>query len=253
MRSQRVAFRSKSRQMTVFPVSWKRHLPKDEVAVEAILASRSYYHLSSDKFLSTLRDMDPSSDEGMKIGNALRRMLANLEGPFQLPHTLSQADEKLLQAFDALEKTMSGAQEASALIAALWEHNVEQKGIFRLRAFPADIRLLEHAPDDLQVIFACSGGALINGRKIDVFSEKNSNTLRGEIHTDPSYFDCEEPAIDVQQMLTGTVPIPLGISHEAFGKLYPTGDSTRSEDGIIEGIKFIVYPRNLDPARSKEN
>lgn len=219
-------------------------LEKDNEAVTAALASRRFYHMASDEFLSELAGIKPSDQHWKRVSDGMRRMLANLEGPFQLPGTLSQADEKLMQAFEDLEGAVSEAKEASALLATLWERNLEQRGVFRQRVFPANIRIIEHAPENQQVIFACTGGGLVGGRIIDVFTEKGSS-LRGEIYIDPSYFDCAEPAVSVREMLTEKVPISLGMNIKAFKTLYPDADLLGIENNTSSSAKFVVYPRHL--------
>lgn len=226
-------------------------LAKDEKTVRALLASHSYYHLSSDEFLSELRNIDPNTPEGKRIGEGMRRMLANLEGPFQRPGTFFQADGKLMEAIEDLDQAVSGAREASALIATLWKQNLEQLGVFRVRRFPADINVLEHVSDGSDVIYACSGGALGPRHVIEIFTG-NGTSIRGEIRIEPQKFDCTKPPIDVQTMLTEQVPVPLGISVEAFKVLYPEGTGSQSREEAIEDPKFVVFPLHMESIFSKE-
>ncbi len=229
-------------------------LKQDRSEIEAILGSRRYYHFSSDEFLIELSEIEPEDAGWEKISDRMRRMLANLEGPFQLPGTFVEADEKLMQAFDDLDKAMSSSEseEASALLATLWERILDQRGVFRQRAFPAEIVLLEHAPDDMRIIFTCSGGALVGGRIVDVFTT-NGTSLKGEIRNDPSIFDCpESPNVTVRKMLTGKVPIELAVNRAAYSQLFPNSAAMPKSGQSGDAAKFVVYPRNLTSATYME-
>ena len=221
-------------------------LQVDSAATEAILESRGFYRLSSDGLWSELANIDPMSSDGEVITLRLGRMLANLEGPFQLPGTLQHADEKLIQALHELDKAMVGDQEANALVVSLWEQILDQRGAFRQRAFPADIRIVGETSNLGGMVFACPGGSLVSGRIVDVFTEYGTS-IRGEIAHDPALFHCETPAATARRMLTGNVAIPLGVSRLAYSRLYPTTLVDDSQTGEVQtgAARFVVYPRNM--------
>jgi hypothetical protein len=214
----------------------------DQEAANGVLESRGYYQLTSDRLVTILSEIDTDTDEGAMIARRLRQMLWNLEGPFRRPETLSGADGRMVQALDDLDGAIAGADEASDLLATLWEQNLDQRGIFLQRQFPASIKIVERAPIGEPRIYACSGGPLEVGRVIEIFTEIGS--AMAPIEHSPALFSCDDRPISTRQLLTGKVTIPLGLNETAF-KLAVDPDGSRGNTGVELDGTFVFYPRNL--------
>ena len=204
---------------------------------ERMLTGHDYYHLDSDQFLekslSKLSKVDLTQKTGQEIAQRLRRMLANLQGPFQSPGTLGHADEKFLKALDDLYEVTRKTDAVNAFVASLWKLSLERRGLFRQKAFPAKVKLL-NVPVEKGEIFACPGSILNSSWVVDIFI--GTNSVQGEVVQDAKQFDCERP-VDVRQLLTGTVPVHFGLGPGLHRRLF-------SGPGESEPF-FMVYPRDL--------
>lgn len=214
----------------------------DREATDGILESRGYYQLTSDRLVTVLSEVDTDTDEGAMVARRLRQMLWDLKGPFRRPETLSGADRRMMQALDDLDKAIADADEASDLLATLWERNLDQRGIFLQRQFPASIKMVERAPIGEPRIYACSGGPLEVGRVIEIFTEIGS--AMAAIEHNPALFSCDDRPISTRQLLTGKVTVPLGLNETAF-KMAVDPDGSLGITGVESHATFVLYPRNL--------
>lgn len=214
----------------------------DPAAVNGILESRRYFRLDSERLVTQLSEIDTRTEKSVKIANRLRHMLWDLKGPFRRPETLRGADSRMLAALDDLNQPLADGTEPSDFLVALWEQYIDQGGIFLQRLFPTTIKLVLHAPEDKPKIYACSGGALRAGRVIEIFTE--TGTTMATIEYNPPLFRCDNQSISTQQLLTGKVPIPLGLNKTAYkAAVDPNGSGEMTV--LEQDAHFIFYPRHL--------
>ena len=223
----------------------REQLSSNRAQTEAILGMHGYFKPSSNALLDRLHHMDLTQDDGKKVASRLRQMLANLEGPFQLPGTLQEADEKFMKALEQLDQTAVATKKANALLAKLWEKSLERRGVFRQRRFPATVELVEKAPTGKARIFACPDGALSQGWSVDIFAEHHIRALGGPVESDPMVFDCEK-AIQTRELLTETAKVRFGLNDAAYRRLYPEG--RQGPPSAPRDVRFMVYKGYLVPA-----
>lgn len=233
--------------VTVEPESKKladllpEELKRDRTKTETFLESHGYFRPSSDRLLDRLHRMEPTHEEGRRVASRLRKMLANLQGPFKLPGTLQEVDEKFMQALVQLDKNTIATKKTNALIAKLWEESLAQRGVFRRRRFPATVELLTGVPNDKPRVFACPDSALSRGLIVDIFTDYGS--AGAPIERDAKAFDCNK-AVQTGELLTEQATVQFGLNRVAYEQLYPEGQ--QDPPSSPTNIRFMVYPNQLD-------
>jgi hypothetical protein len=133
-------------------------LDKNRIEVDGILVSRRYYNLANADLVDQLAHLDPSEPDTREISNRLRRLLWDLRGPFELPYTLSAADERTSKALDALETARKENKQVNAFLVEVWRESLEGEGIFWPRSFNATIEIVHGAPTGK--VLVCPGDAI---------------------------------------------------------------------------------------------
>lgn len=135
--------------------------------VFSILQAHQFYFIPSVEAVTALRTIEEKSD----AASALRKMLYNLEGPFKSPVTFSEADARLVTAFNELYKL----DPESPVLTKLWEDSLDFKGIFQLRAIKVSLR--EDARLPSAVAAACAGSIWLD--KIGLISIEDGGPTIG--------------------------------------------------------------------------
>ncbi|MEZ5785149.1 MAG: hypothetical protein R3D62_01385 [Xanthobacteraceae bacterium] len=135
--------------------------------VLSILQAHQFYFIPSVEAVTAFRTIEEKSD----AASALRRMLYNLEGPFKSPVTFSEADARLVTAFNELYQL----DPESPVLTKLWEDSLDFKGIFQLRAIKVSLR--EDARLDSGVAAACAGSVWLD--KIGLISIEDGGPTIG--------------------------------------------------------------------------
>lgn len=217
-------------------------IARDSETVEAILAAKQYYRLTSTQLVDELRKFDAAHSETQEVSRGLRRLLWDLQGPFSPPGTLRGADERMIRALDDLDEALSGAQEASTLLTELWRLSLERKGVFKPRLFHASIEIvpaISVAGGWTGTVLACPGSMLV-GRMLFV---RTRGSMKVEVSHNPSLFNCDPPALTASQMLAGG-QVRLGLSEDVFRKLVDPDGLAGIGDGR-NTASFEIYPRGL--------
>jgi hypothetical protein len=215
--------------------------------VDAILVGKQYYKITDKKIVSAL-----ASTKNAEIANGLRKMLWNLDWPFDVPGTLRGADKRMTDALDDLDNELQDpqAKEANELLATLWNLMIDQQSIFKQRSFKATVEVTGRAPTGngkTKFVYACPGSSLTGGRVIQIYTSGYS--MLTEVKQDPSIFDCGGSALTVRQMLAGG-NARLGLSKTAFNELVQHGSTTEDAEAKSQAL-FVVYPRDLVGAFNK--
>jgi hypothetical protein len=214
---------------------------KDPKDVEAILASRQYYNLTDANLVDQLEHLDASKPETQEISLRLRRLLWDLRGPFKIPDTLSGADERMMEALDALEKARENEKKVNPLLVALWRESLEGGGVFVPRTFNATIEVVPGAPAgdaDRRIVLVCPGSAvaLVSGVLMSLQVGDSYNIL-ADVTQNPSLFPCSGPALTAAKLLEGDT-VRLGLSEKGFKELVPAGGIGNERINA----NFILYP-----------
>jgi hypothetical protein len=229
-------------------------IEKNRSEADAILASQQYYSLTNANLVDQLEHLDASKPENQEISNRLRRLLWDLRGPFEIPYTLSGADERMTQALDALETARKETKQASALLVALWTESLEGQGIFWPRSFNATVEVVQGAPtgnEERKIVLACPGSAIarLSGVVMSLHANRagDDRNILADVNQDPVLFDCGGSALTATKLLAEEGTARLGLSERAFRELVPASESANG-DGKI-GAKFVLYSKYMVSAR----
>jgi hypothetical protein len=228
-------------------------IDSDSAAVEGLLEKRGYFKLSGDSWVNELRQM--KLEDG--VARSARQLLFDLAGPFAPAQVaLDGADERLLKAVatlhdGALKIDPDTAQEANAFLAAIWQANLEQDGVFEPRSFSASVSLQFNAPDAGEgrrhIIYVCPGSVLEN-KELSLWFQRDegrSFIVDGMARVDRRFNSCAK-ARSLKQLLANQ-PARIGLSPAAFGELYgPVREGETSPSRL--DAQFQVRPSHLSAA-----
>ena len=209
-------------------------------SVDVVLETHGYYKLSSERLISKLRDINPNDEEWTELTSGLRRLLADLVGPFRLPGTLSEADESFMKALVALDPALSdhSSTEANAFFVELWKQFLKQQGIFHQRWFSAEVKMIKGSQNDAAVVYSCSGGALEDRQSISIFTQHGSVTAPVQIF--PPHMACSQTErVSLRELFVQGVPLPLGLNQRAFCDLYQENlndESSQCGEDDVQGV-----------------
>jgi hypothetical protein len=225
-------------------------LAADDRSVEAILESRGFYRPASEQLIAVLAAIDASTPGGRKVADGLLQMLWNLEGPFESPGTLSGADGRMVEALNEIARGGNESGEANKLLAALWEDQIDQTGIFRQRKFSATVEGGPSARERANAeVYACPGSAIVDGRVIMIFVKGGRDQLVTEVRHDPAIFSCsDDDPVTTRQLLAGR-SARLAMNGAAFRRVWGEGADPPAAPATVD---FVVFPRNLAPNRTRE-
>jgi hypothetical protein len=201
---------------------------------EAVLERQGYYHLGNIRLADALRTL--AADDPSGLAAELRRLLYDLQGPFATPHTLAGApDDRLLQAFDALDIDFGKADEVtpeavSPLLASLWQQSLNRDGVLRPRAIRATLR--PAGGIERHRALACTNSVL-DGKEVTV----SGGHVLMRFRVDANQF-CDRPAPRPRELLVG-VAERLYVPREDFAELVG-GEQRTSKD-----VRLVVSPRAL--------
>jgi len=217
-------------------------LEKNRTEVDAILASHQYYNLANADFVDRLGYLDASKPETKEISNRLRKLLWDLRGPFEIPFTLSGADERMSKALDALEAARQERKEANALLVELWKQSLQGEGIFWPRSFGATVEVVHGT--QTKKILACPGDAIVtvSGIIMSLSLEGGADAISAEIEQNPSLFHCDRSPLTAEKLLADGGTPRLGVSESTFRSLVPT--SVSNQEGKV-GATFRLYPKYM--------
>jgi len=225
-------------------------LEKNRIEVEAILVSQQYYNLANANLVDQLEHLDASKPETKEISNRLRRLLWDLRPPFDIPYTLSGADERMRKALDALETARKENKQVNAFLVELWKESLQGGSIFLPRSFSATVEIVQGAPigsEKRKIVLVCPGDAIatVSGVVMTLRVERgsDSNNILADVNQNPSLFPCSGTALTVEKLLAEEGTVRLGISESAFRDLVPASGS-----GIGEGrvdARFQLYPKYM--------
>ncbi len=229
-------------------------MEKNRNEVDAILASQQYYSLKNPDLVDRLEHLDASKPETEEISNRLRRLLWDLRGPFEIPYTLSGADERMTQALDALETGRKQTRRATPLLVALWKASLEGQGIFWPRSFTATIEIVHGAPtgnEDRKVVLACPGDAIaqVSGVVMLLRTDRHgdSRSILADVDHDPSLFDCGGAMLTAGELLAKEGTARLGVGETVFRELVPAGESQNRDEKV--SARFVLYSKYMVSSR----
>jgi len=123
--------------------------------ISNILQTHGFYYIPSDDAVAALRRMKETKTT-REFMHAMRSLLYDLTGPFSRPDTFIEApDGRLLQALEDLYDR----NPSSPLAVALWEMNLNVKGIFNPRTVNASIQVDKSLAE--RVAATCNGSPLL--------------------------------------------------------------------------------------------
>jgi len=222
-------------------------IAKDPGTVEALLNARGFYSVSDPELVTRIEALRPDEAATATVTLGIRKLLYNLEGPFQRPGTLVGADSRLLDALDDLDKT-PGAEGTSALLAGLWQRSLDRTGVFRPRSFNADVKLLfggAAGSFGRPVILACPGSEFV-GKDATVWTEGDSpGAVTGAIGEDVQRFDCGGDQ-SIEDLLGGQ-PAALALDAATYRNLFGKPDPGVTLPPHV-AAKFRVHPKDLTAA-----
>jgi hypothetical protein len=218
-------------------------LEKNRTEIDAILVSHQYYNLANADFVDRLGYLDVSNPETKETANRLRKLLWDLRGPFEIPFTLSGADERMSKALDALETARQKSKQANALLVELWKQSLQGEGIFWPRSFGATVEILQGVKAGR--ILACPGDAIatVSGIIMSLSVDGGADAISAEVEQNPSLFHCDGAPLTAEKLLAEGGTPRLGLSESAFRDLV-----SASEPAIREGrvhATFRLYPRYM--------
>ncbi len=222
-------------------------LDKDRKTVEALLNANGFFSIADPELVTRIESIKPGEEATAEVTSGIRRLLFNLEGPFQRPGTLVGADGRLLDALDDLDST-PGAQATSPLLAGLWQRSLDRTGVFRPRSFNADVKLLFVGPaaPGQPVIYACPGSEFV-GKDATVWTGgETPGAVTGLIVADLQRFDCPDADRSLEELLAGQ-PARLALDGATYRGLFGQPDPGVTLPPHV-AAKFRVHPKDLTAA-----
>jgi hypothetical protein len=219
-------------------------LEKDPATVESLLNGKGFFSISDPDLVTSIEALQPGEAATAQVTLGIRKLLFNLEGPFQRPLTLVGADGRLLDALDDLDKT-PGGQGTSALLAGLWQRSNDRTGVFRPRSFNADVKLLFGGPPGTTgrpAVFACPGSEFV-GKDATVWTEgEEPGAVTGVVVEDVQRFDCDGDQ-SIEDLLGGR-QARLGLDAATYRNLFGKPDPGTTLPPHV-AAKFRVHPKDL--------
>lgn len=207
-----------------------RAFAESPASVGGILQERDYFKLHSDGLITALALTDPSELPAGTL-ERYRKLLWNLEGPFEPPGTLSQMDERLLIALEDLEDEVRETGRSNQLIAAIWQQSLNRQGIFRQRLVNAEVVLIsgngDTGPAGFPQFYTCTGSELVN-RVVTVGAARGAEGIRwkmaaepltGLVRANPFKLPCTDEGASLPELLAGK-PLVLGLHEDTYAKLF---------------------------------
>ncbi len=216
----------------------------DPRSVEALLGTYNFYKLTSPQLVDAMSRIDAAAPATAEVTHGMRQLLWNLAGPFKPPGTLDGADVRLLDALDDLDPH-GDAAHASRLLAGIWERSLDRTGVFKPRAFKADVAVVRTADGaGGAAIYACPGSPLV-GKLVTMIPEVSKGDLslqiKGTILQDPFRFGCGgSEGTSLEALLAGKAE-SLGIDPISYAEL---ATPSTADAGLPPTVaaKFQVSP-----------
>ena len=218
--------------------------------VEDLLRGQGYYSLNSMHWVGDIRNLELGDD----VRRGARQLLYDLAGPFTpAKEALAGADRRLLEAITELKIAARRIDpesniEANAFLAAIWENNLEQSGVFEPRSFNGNVTLIAGAdPKDTErhVIYACPGSPFA-GKEVTVLNKRDDfpwSNIRAIVRVDLARFGSCVSTRNLKQLLANQ-KARMGMSRDGFGALYGKVEENGTLPPRLD-VKLYVLPVNL--------
>ena len=206
--------------------------PIDDHAA-ALLQAKGFYHIASQDLIDAIRrfefaafdpDREVAEAKAARLRSELLEMMGRLEGPFELPGTLSGATGDFIGALEELDAALRERREVGDLLAVMWERSLKHQPPFTQHWLRAEVEVLPEGDGPAGRILACPQNDVLDGKYVQLVPlVPGSGQVELRVEHDRGLFACDQhPAMMVPEMLAGE-PVRLAISAETARDLIMAG------------------------------
>ena len=199
----------------------------------ALLQAKGFYHIASQDLIDAIRrfefaafdpDREVAEAKAARLRSELLEMMGRLEGPFELPGTLSGATGDFIGALEELDAALRERREVGDLLAVMWERSLKHQPPFTQHWLRAEVEVLPEGDGPAGRILACPQNDVLDGKYVQLVPlVPGSGQVELRVEHDRGLFACDQrPAMMVPEMLAGE-PVRLAISAETARDLIMTG------------------------------
>ena len=220
---------------------------------ETALREKGFHHIGSKGLIEAMRDFDvktfnsrdseQAAKDAARLRGALLEMMGRLEGPFELPGTLSGATADFIGALEELDDALQERREVSDLMRAIWEKRLEYAKPFGSVWLRADLEVWPDGEGADGRALACPLNKWLKGRYIQLLTGDGSVEILAQ--HDPRAFPCNGREAPPSRSLLKGDPVRLAISETTARQLIAPDPAQQGPLPAAFEAELDLRPANL--------